>query len=115
MLLHTREDRKCELNRTLKMEVIFSSDLLKPTYRTTRPTCMYVCMYCGVYATDKMGSSSDDWLYYQVVTHSLLITLIHRLYNAVSHIHQLKSAVAHALGFSVHTSRFPATDVDAQL
>jgi hypothetical protein len=52
---------------------------------------------------------------YQVVTHSLLITLIHRLYNAVSHLHQLKFTVAHSLGFSVHTSRFPATDVDAQL
>jgi hypothetical protein len=64
--------------------------------------------YCGVYATNKTGSSSDDWIYYQAVTHSLIITLIHSLY-------QLNSAVAHALGFSVHTSRFPATDVDAQL
>jgi hypothetical protein len=68
-----------------------------------------------VYATNKTGSSSDDWIYYQMVTHSLLITLIHRLYNGVSHLHQLESTVAHALGFSVHTSRFPATDVDAPL
>jgi hypothetical protein len=35
-------------------------------------------MYCGVFATNMTGSSSDDWIYYQVVTHSLLITLIHR-------------------------------------
>jgi hypothetical protein len=28
--------------------------------------------YCDVYATDKMGSSSDDWIYYQMVTHSLI-------------------------------------------
>jgi hypothetical protein len=62
-----------------------------------------------VYATDKTGSSSDDWIYYQVVTHSLLITLIHRLYSALSHLHQLKFTVAHALGFSVHTSRFRTT------
>jgi hypothetical protein len=68
-----------------------------------------------VYATNKTGSSSDDGIYYQVVTHSLLITLTQWQYNAVSHLHQLKFTVAHALGFSVHTSRFPATDVDAQL
>jgi hypothetical protein len=26
--------------------------------------------------TNKTGSSSDDWIYYQAVTHSLIITLI---------------------------------------
>jgi hypothetical protein len=38
-------------------------------------------IYCDVYATNKTGSSSDDWIYYQMVTHSLLITLIHRQYS----------------------------------
>jgi hypothetical protein len=71
--------------------------------------------YCGVYATNKTGSSSDDWIYYQVVTHSLLISLIHSLYRFIFRSDTLQSTIAHALGFSVHTSRFPATDVDAQL
>jgi hypothetical protein len=31
--------------------------------------------YCDVYATNKTGSSSDDWIYYQFLTHSLVITL----------------------------------------
>jgi hypothetical protein len=31
--------------------------------------------YCDVYATNKMDSSLDDWIYYQLVTHSLIITL----------------------------------------
>jgi hypothetical protein len=60
-----------------------------------------------------MGSSSDDWIYSQLVTHSVVITLTQRQYSAVSHLHQLQFTVAHALGFSVSTSRFPATDLDA--
>jgi hypothetical protein len=67
-----------------------------------------------MYATNKTGSSSDDWIYSQLVTHSLIITCTHRLYSAVSHLHQLQSTVARTLGFSVHTSRLSATDVDAQ-
>jgi extradiol dioxygenase family protein len=59
-------------------------------------------IYCDVYATNKTGSSSDDWIYYQVVTHSLLITLTHRLYSFISRSDTLQSTVAHALGFSVH-------------
>jgi hypothetical protein len=62
----------------------------------------------------KTGSSSDDWIYYQLVTHSVVITLTHRQYGAVSHLHRLQFTVAHALGFSVHTSHLPGTDVDAQ-
>jgi hypothetical protein len=68
-----------------------------------------------MYATNKTGSSLDDWIYYQVVTHSHLITHTHSLYSFISLLHQLKFTAAHALEFSVHTSRFPATDVDAQL
>jgi hypothetical protein len=36
-------------------------------------------IYCDVYVTSKTGSSSDDWIYYLLVTHSLLITLIHAI------------------------------------
>jgi hypothetical protein len=75
----------------------------------------HLVIYCDVYATNKTGSSSDDWIYYQVVTPSLIITRTHRLYSAVSHLHQLQSTVAHALGFSPSASRFPATDLDAQI
>jgi hypothetical protein len=71
--------------------------------------------YCSVYATNKTGSSSDDWIYYQVVTHSLINYTYTMAIQFISSLRQLKSTVAHALGFSVHTSRFPATDVDAQL
>jgi hypothetical protein len=67
-----------------------------------------------MYATNKMGSSSDDWIYSQLVTHSLIITLKYSLYSAVSHLHQLKFTIAHALGFSLSTSRLLVTDVDAQ-
>jgi hypothetical protein len=42
-------------------------------------------------------------------THSLLITLTHRLCSAISRLHQLEFIVAHALGFLVSTSHFPAT------
>jgi extradiol dioxygenase family protein len=49
--------------------------------------------YCDVYAT-KTGSSSDDWIYWQLVTHLLLITLTHWQYSTVSHLHNLQFTVA---------------------
>jgi hypothetical protein len=68
-----------------------------------------------VYATNKTGPISDDRIYYQLgyalsrnYTYTQAIQFISRLRT-------LESAVAHALGFSVHTSRLPATDLDAQL
>jgi hypothetical protein len=66
-------------------------------------------------SANKTGSSSDDWIYSQLVTHSLIIMLTHRQYSAVSHLHTLQSTAAHALGFCRSTSRLPATDLDAQL
>jgi hypothetical protein len=60
-----------------------------------------------VYATNKTGSSSDDRIYYELVTHSLVITSRCSLYSAVSHLHNLQSTVAHALGFSLSSSRSP--------
>jgi hypothetical protein len=71
-------------------------------------------MNCDMYITIKTGSSSDDWIYYQLVTHSLVITLKYRLYSAISRLHQLQFTFAHALGFSVSTSHFPAMDLNAQ-
>jgi hypothetical protein len=49
------------------------------------------------------------------VTHSLVITLTHRQHSAVSRLYQLQFTVAHALGYSVSTSRFPATDLDTTI
>jgi hypothetical protein len=35
--------------------------------------CILRCiLYCDVYSADKTGSSSDDWIYSQLVTHSLI-------------------------------------------
>jgi hypothetical protein len=41
----------------------------------------YLRKYCGVYATNKTGSSSNDWIYSQLVTHSIVITLIQWQYS----------------------------------
>jgi hypothetical protein len=71
--------------------------------------------YCGVYATDKTGSSSDDWIYYHLVTHSLINYTHTMAIQFISRLHTLQSTVEHALGFSCSTSRLLATDVDAQL
>jgi hypothetical protein len=62
-----------------------------------------------------MGSSSGDWIYYQFVRHSRVIMLKYRQYSATSLLHQLQLTVAHALGFSISTSRFRAMNLDAQL
>jgi hypothetical protein len=48
------------------------------------------------------------------VTLSLIIELAYRLYKSVTHLHNLQFTVAHALGCSVSTSRFPATDLYTQ-
>jgi hypothetical protein len=67
-----------------------------------------------VHATNKTGSSSDDWIYEHLVIHSLLITLTHRQYSAIVHLDTSEFPVAHAIGFSVSTRRFPAKDRDTQ-
>jgi hypothetical protein len=70
--------------------------------------------YCDVLVTNKTGSSLDDWIYYQLVTYSLVITLKYRQYSAISHLQQLQFTITHTLGFSVPTSCFPATALNAQ-
>jgi hypothetical protein len=71
-------------------------------------------IYCDVHVTNKTGSSSNDWIYYQLVTHSLVITFKYSLCSVISHLHNLQSTVAHALGSSLSTSRLLATDLDTQ-
>jgi hypothetical protein len=67
-----------------------------------------------VHATNKMGSSWDDWIFTSWVTHSLLVTLTHRQYSAIADIHTFQFTVAHAIGFSPSTSRILATNFDTQ-
>jgi hypothetical protein len=68
-----------------------------------------------VFVPNKTGCISDDWIYYQLFTHSLVITLKYSHYSTIPRLRQLQFTVAHALGFSVSTSRFPATDLDIQI
>jgi hypothetical protein len=75
----------------------------------------FLTLHIDVYATNKTGSSSDDWIYDQLVAHSFInytYTMAVQFY--VSHLHTLQSTAAHALGFSVSTSRLPATDLYTQ-
>jgi hypothetical protein len=62
-----------------------------------------------VRVTIKTDSSSGDWIYEHLVAHSPLITLTHRQYSAISHLHTFQFTVAHVLGFPVSTSRLLAT------
>jgi hypothetical protein len=55
----------------------------------------------------RTGSSSVDWIYWPLRLQVLLITLN---YN-VTH---FQFTVAHALGFSVSTSRLQATDLNTE-
>jgi hypothetical protein len=49
-----------------------------------------------------------------LVTLSLLITLKYRHYSAIADLHTLHSTVAHALGFSISTSRLLATALSTE-
>jgi hypothetical protein len=44
----------------------------------------------------------------------LLITLKYRKYSAIANLHTLDITAAHALGFSVFTSRLLATDLNTE-
>jgi hypothetical protein len=46
------------------------------------------------------------------VTHSHLITLTYKQYSAIAQLRTLQFTVAHAVGFSLSTSRLLATDLD---
>jgi hypothetical protein len=49
-----------------------------------------------------------------LVTLSLLITLKYRQYSAIADLHTFQFTTAHALGFSVSTSRLLATDLNTE-
>jgi hypothetical protein len=55
------------------------------------------------------GSRSDNWILLVLRLQVLLITLN---YNAIAILHTFQLTVAHALGFSVSTSRLLATDLN---
>jgi hypothetical protein len=74
--------------------------------------CIVTCLV--VHVTSKTGSSSDDWIYWQFVTHTLLITRKHRQYSTIAHLHTFQFTVAHALGFPVSTSRLLATNLNTE-
>jgi hypothetical protein len=57
--------------------------------------------------TKIMGSGSDDWIYWCFFT----ITLSYNQYSAIADLHAFRFIVAHALEYSVSTSRILATDL----
>jgi hypothetical protein len=60
-----------------------------------------------VRVTCKTGFGLDDWIYCTLYTHTVRD---YRQYSAIAILHTLQFTVAHALGFSVFTSRILATD-----
>jgi hypothetical protein len=64
-----------------------------------------------VHATNKTGSSSDDWIYWHFRSQPLLITF---KYSAIADLHHLQQTVAYALGFFVFTSRLLATALNTE-
>jgi hypothetical protein len=54
----------------------------------------------------------DDWIYCTLYIHT---TRDYRPYSAIATLHTLKFTAAHALGFSVFTSRILATDLSQSL
>jgi hypothetical protein len=61
---------------------------------TVHTFVIYNTVTCRVvHATNKTGSSSNDGTYYQLVTYSLVITLTHRQYSDISHLHELEFTV----------------------
>jgi hypothetical protein len=55
-----------------------------------------------------MGSGLDGWIYWCFFT----ITLSYNQYSAIADLHTSQFTVAHALGFSVSTSRILATNLN---
>jgi hypothetical protein len=64
----------------------------------------------GVSVTNITGSRLDDWIYWHFGT-SVTISLNDNQYSATADLHNLQFTVAHALGFSVLTSRLLVTEL----
>jgi hypothetical protein len=60
----------------------------------------------GMRVTYKTGSGLDDWIYW----HPIHSARDYKQYSAIADLHTLQFTVAHALGFSVFTSRILAVD-----
>jgi hypothetical protein len=61
--------------------------------------------FFNIITTYKMGSGLDDWIYWRLVHN----TRKYRKYSAIADLHTLQFTAAHALRFSVFTSRILAT------
>jgi hypothetical protein len=66
------------------------------------------CHVLGVRLTKIMGCGSYDWIYWCF----LKITLNYSQYSTIADLHTFQFTVAHALGFSVFTSRILAMDLN---
>jgi hypothetical protein len=82
-------------------------------------TFVFICFaasYCHVFTvahvTKMSGSSSDDWIHLHLGYTLSLIHIQYRQCSAIADLHTFQSTVTHALGFSVSTSRLPATDLN---
>jgi hypothetical protein len=56
-----------------------------------------------------MGSGLDDWIYWRLLC---TVSLHYNQYSAIADLHNFQFTVAHAIGFSVSTSRIRATGLD---
>jgi hypothetical protein len=77
------------------------------------PAAIYIYIYChmyGVRVTKIKGSSGVIGF----IGTSVAVSLNYNYYSAVSDLHNLQFTVAHALGFSVSTSRLLATDLNTE-
>jgi hypothetical protein len=71
-------------------------------------TCRAVCMTKWRILVRMFGFTGTS------VTHSLLITIKDRKYRAIANLHTLQFTFAHALEFSVSTSRLLVTDLNTE-
>jgi hypothetical protein len=69
-------------------------------------TKIVTCM--GVHVMSNNGSRSDDWIYWRFFT----ITLNYKPYSTLADLHTSQFIAAHALGFSVSTSRCLVADLN---
>jgi hypothetical protein len=58
---------------------------------------IYIVTCMVVHVTNKMGSSSDDWIYGHFRLQPLLITFKYKQRRAIAESHTFKFTVAHAL------------------
>jgi hypothetical protein len=72
-------------------------------------TVLNYCQVLRVHVTKIMGSSLDDWIYWFLLC---TVSLNYKPYSSIADLHTFQFTVAHALGFSVSTSRILETDLN---